>query len=126
MALPERLAAMLGGPGRFRFIVQPIIAILLGIRDGRLDAEAGRPAYAIAVFFVKEGRREALKSGAKTFIKPFVIAVVIDMLVQAYLFHNVRFASALVVGVLLIALPYTLARGLTNRIVRWRKQNRRA
>lgn len=115
---------MLGGPGRFRFIIQPIVAILLGIRDGRLDAKAGRPAYLISVFFVREGRREALESGIKTFAKPFVISVIIDIIVQFYLFHNVRFWSALVVGTLLIALPYSIARGLTNRIVQ-RKSRRR-
>ena len=33
--LPDTLGAMLGGPGRLRFLVQPLIAIALGIRDGR-------------------------------------------------------------------------------------------
>jgi hypothetical protein len=122
MALPERLAAMLGGPGRFRFIVQPIVAILLGIRDGRLEAKAGRRAYLISVFFVREGRWEALRSGIKTFLKPFVVSVIIDIIVQFYLFHNIRLWSALVVGTLLIALPYSIARGLTNRIVQWRNR----
>jgi hypothetical protein len=124
MALPERLAALLGGPGRFRFILQPIVAILLGIRDGRLDAKAGRRAYLISVFFVREGRWEALKSGIKTFNKPFVVSVILDIIVQFYLFRNVRLWSALVVGTLLIALPYSLARGLTNRIIRWRGRRR--
>lgn len=115
---------MLTGPGRFRFIVQPIVAILLGIRDGRRDAMAGRPAYLISVFFTRGGRREALKSGARSFIKPFVVSVVLDMVVQFFLFRDVRIWSAFVVGTLLIALPYSLARGLTNRFVRWRAHHR--
>jgi hypothetical protein len=124
VALQDRLARMLTGPGRFRFVVQPIVAILLGIRDGRLDAKAGRPAYLISVFFTRGERREALKSGAKSFIKPFIVSVVLDIVVQFILFRDVRIWSALVVGTLLIALPYSLARGLTNRIVRWRGRSR--
>jgi hypothetical protein len=124
MALPERLTAMLGGPGRFRFIIQPLVALLLGIRDGRRDAKDGRPAYLISVFFVREGRRKALEDGIRAFGKPFVIAVVMDSVVQFYLFHNVRLGSALVVGTLLIALPYSIARGVTNRIVRWSGRRR--
>ena len=39
--LPKRLT----GPGRFRFILQPLVATLLGIRSGVADARAGRPPY---------------------------------------------------------------------------------
>jgi hypothetical protein len=124
MELSKRLTAMLTGPGRFRFIVQPIVAILLGIRDGRSDARAGRRAYVISIFFVREGRGEALKSGVKAFIKPFVLSVVLDAVVQFYLFRNVRLWSALLVGTLLIALPYSVARGLTNRILQWKARRR--
>lgn len=124
MALQGRLARMLSGPGRFRFIVQPIVAILLGVRDGRLDAKAGRPAFLISVFFTRDGRLEALKSGVKSFVKPFVVSVILDIVVQFFLFRDVRIWSALVVGTLLIALPYSLARGLTNRLVRWRSRSR--
>lgn len=124
MPLQDRLSRMLSGPGRFRFIVQPLVAIILGIRDGRLDAKAGRPAYLISVFFTRGERREALKSGTKSFIKPFVVSVVLDIVVQFFLFRDVRIWSAFVVGTLLIALPYSLARGLTNRFIRWRSRSR--
>src|SRR5262245_41769651 len=39
--IPKRLT----GPGRFRFILQPLVATVLGIRSGRADARAGRPPY---------------------------------------------------------------------------------
>jgi hypothetical protein len=39
------LLARLSGPGAFRFVLQPLVAVLLGIRDGRADAKAGRPPY---------------------------------------------------------------------------------
>jgi len=34
----EDMLARLSGPGRLRFIVQPAIALFLGIRDGARDA----------------------------------------------------------------------------------------
>lgn len=126
VALQDRLARMLSGPGRFRFIVQPIIAILLGIRDGRMDAKAGKPTFLISVFFTRGERLAALKSGAKSFIKPFIVSVILDMVVQFFLFRDVHIWSAFVVGTLLIALPYSLARGLTNRFIRRRNRRRSA
>ncbi len=39
------LPARLTGPGRFRFVLQPTMAILLGLRGGLADAQAGRPPY---------------------------------------------------------------------------------
>lgn len=124
MELQDRLARELSGPGRFRFIVQPLVAILLGIRDGRQDAKAGRPAFLISVFFAKGERLESLKSGVKSFIKPFVVSVILDIVVQVVIFHDIRIWSALVVGTLLIALPYSLARGLTNRFIQRRARHR--
>jgi len=123
LELPERLAQELSGPGRFRFIIQPLIAIILGLRDGRRDAEAGRPAYLISVFFTKGSRLESLRSGARSFVKPFVFAVLLDIVVQLLIFQDLRIWSALVVGTLLIALPYSLARGVTNRFVRRRRRH---
>src|SRR5437763_8998348 len=39
--LPQRFT----GPGRFRFVPQPLVAIFLGWRGGMGDARAGRPTY---------------------------------------------------------------------------------
>ena len=47
--IPKRLA----GPGRFRFILQPLIATILGIRNGLADARAGRPPYLWGICFIR-------------------------------------------------------------------------
>jgi len=118
MSLPEWLEAMLGGPGRLRFVVQPLVAILLGIRDGRRDARAGKPPYVFAVLAVRELRREQLASGVEALTKPLIVAILVDMVVQYLIFRSVRLWSALLVGAVLVALPYAATRALTNRIVR--------
>lgn len=124
LILPDWLEAMLGGPGRMRFILQPLIAILLGIRDGRRDAHAGRPPYVFAVLAVRELRREELASGLETLAKPLVVAILVDMVVQYLIFRSVHLWSALVVGAAIVALPYVVTRALTNRIVRRRGSGR--
>jgi hypothetical protein len=49
--IPLRLT----GPGRFRFVLQPLTAIVLGIRNGLADARAGRPPYLEGLLFCTGG-----------------------------------------------------------------------
>ena len=115
--LPATLEAMLGGPGGLRFVVQPVIAIALGIRDGRRDAAAGRVPYVFGVLFVPTARREELMTGLRTLAKPLAVAIALDALLQYVIVRSVRFWHALLAGTILIAIPYSVARGLTNRYV---------
>jgi hypothetical protein len=41
----QDMMARLSGPGRFRFVLQPLVAILLGARDGKKDARAGEAPF---------------------------------------------------------------------------------
>jgi hypothetical protein len=115
--LPDTIEAMLSGPGRLRFLVQPLLAIALGIRDGRRDAAAGRPPYVIRVLFVHATRKQELMTGLQTLAKPLAFAVVLDAVVQYIIFRSVRLWHALLAGTILIALPYATARSLANRYV---------
>ena len=36
-------AARIGGPLTFRLLIQPVVAVFLGIRSGLKDAKEGRP-----------------------------------------------------------------------------------
>src|SRR5262247_4921296 len=57
--IPKRLV----GPGRFRFLLQPTLAIILGIRSGLADWRAGRPPYLYGILFHRDLRRELVRSG---------------------------------------------------------------
>ena len=61
-------------------------------------------------------RRELLLNGVRHLPKPFLLGVVIDLITQYFIFHRVWLAAALLVGLLLIGLPYSISRGLTNRV----------
>jgi hypothetical protein len=110
------------GAGGFRLIVQPVLAIALGIRDGLQDAARGHPAYFIGLLFHPECRKEMFSTMLANLFKPFVLGVILDFILQYFIFHRAWLIPALLAGLLLIALPYSIARGLTNRIVSVKKR----
>ena len=112
--LPKRLT----GPGRFRFILQPLIAILLGIRGGRADAKAGRPPYVIGVLFDFQHRKELLRSGLESVRDLVAMGIILDAISQLLIYRQVHPGAALVVGPVLICTPYALARAVTTRLAR--------
>jgi hypothetical protein len=112
----DRVAARLTGPMNFRFILQPIVAVALGVRDGRLDAKAGTPPFVHDLLFDPQARREALGSAMKNLIKPVILGTVLDAIVQYQLFGHVRPLGALLVGTGVLGVPYALARSISNRV----------
>jgi hypothetical protein len=116
------MLARLHGPGRFRFILQPTVAILLGIRDGRKDARTGAVPFLWGLIFHKELRPQLLKHGLTAVRNIVAIAILLDLISQYLIFHSVRPGAALVLGPVLIGLPYSFARALANRASRRRGQ----
>jgi hypothetical protein len=117
MGIYETLQELRTGPGQFRFILQPLVAIVLAIRDGRTDARLGAKPYLLAVL---EGERsgEDLRQGFRQISTPFAVAFFMDAAIQICFLHRWRPLASLVVALILIALPYSVMRGLANRAVR--------
>ena len=118
--LPKRLT----GPGRFRFVLQPAVAILLGIRDGLLDARAGRLPYLSNVLFHRGQRRELLLSGFDTIVNLLLMGILLDAIAQWLILGASYPGAAIVIGPVLITIPYVLARALANRVMRLRRSLR--
>jgi hypothetical protein len=114
--IPRRLA----GPGRFRFVVQPVIASLLGIRSGRADARAGRPPYLYGLLFHRGLRAELVRSGFGTVVNLLLMGILLDAVFQWVILGVSHPGAALVVGPVLIVGPYSLARALSNHLARLR------
>ena len=113
--LPQRFT----GTGSFRFILQPALAVLLGVRGGISDAKAGHPPYLFGLFFTAGRRRELLRSGAKAISALLAMGIILDVVFQLILYHEVHPGAALLVGPILICFPYALSRALTTRLARW-------
>jgi hypothetical protein len=118
----QDILSRLSGPGRLRFVIQPTVAILLGVRSGIKDARDGVPPFLWALAFHGERRRALLRSAFISIRDLVAVAILLDVISQFLIFHEVRPGAALLVGPVLITLPYVLARALTNRIVRRRVQ----
>ena len=112
--LPQRFT----GPGRLRFILQPMVASLLGIQGGLADAKAGNPAYLFGLLFAVGRRRELLRSAAAAIANLVAFAIILDVVFQAAIYHSVHPGAALLVGPILICVPYVLSRALTTRLAR--------
>jgi hypothetical protein len=112
--LPQRLT----GPGRFRFIIQPVVAILLGVRGGLVDARAGNPPYLFGLLFAAGRRRELLRSAAAAISTLLAMGIILDIVFQLVLYRQVHPGAALLVGPILVCAPYALSRGLTTRLAR--------
>ena len=113
----EELPRRFTGPGRLRFILQPVLAILLGVRGGLADARAGNPPFLFGLVFDAGRRRALLRSGAAAISTLLAMGIILDLVFQLVLYHAVHPGAALLVGPILICLPYALSRALTNRLV---------
>lgn len=111
----ENLFGRLDGPLHFRIVLQPLMAILFAIRDGRKDAAEGRVPYFWALFTEPGYRRRLLRSGWTSVGKIFVLALILDTLYQFIAFHWFYPGEALAMSFVLAIVPYVLVRGPVTR-----------
>jgi hypothetical protein len=114
----EELPRRFTGPGRLRFILQPSIAIFLGARGGMADARAGRRPYLYGLLAGGVDRKELVRSGWTAIRDLVAMGIVLDAVAQLLIYRQVHPGAALVIGPMLIGLPYAVARALTNRVAR--------
>jgi hypothetical protein len=117
----ETIGRDLSGPGMFggrfqlRLILQPLAAILLGLRFGIRDAKAGKLPFFQDLAQKKCDRGALLKEAARDAIIPLTVALVLDSILQHMINGRVRPFAAVVVGGLLVFLPFLIVRALSNR-----------
>jgi hypothetical protein len=95
---------MFDDPSMIRFIVMPIVGLLLGIRDGHLDAKAATAPFDYTM-------KEMVKA---TYI-PFFMMTFINILAQANSGQGINMLEAVGMGGLCAGLLYTLARNISNQ-----------
>jgi hypothetical protein len=112
------LFGRLDGPLHFRFIFQPLMAVIFAVIDGVKDAKNDKPAYFWAVIANPEHRADLMKDGWKHVGKIFIIGAILDFVYQLIVFRWVYPGELLIVAFLLAIVPYVLLRGPVNRIAR--------
>lgn len=121
----DGLVSRTDGPLKFRFFLQPGMAIFLAVRCGLRDSREGKPPYFWAIFTDPAQRRELLHDGWKSIGRLFILAVVLDCIYQAIELHWIYLSDAILVALLLAIIPYLLVRGPVNRIAAFRKAHGR-
>lgn len=112
----QDVAGRVGGPMSFRLVLQPAMALWLGIRAGLQDGRLGRPPYGWAIFSDASHRRALLRDGWKAVAKVFTAAVVIDVVYQIIALGWAYPFEALFVAFVLACVPYLLIRGAVTRL----------
>jgi hypothetical protein len=115
----ENLLDRPSGPLALRFLMQPIMATILAIRDGIKDAHSGRSPYFWTVVTNPEERGGRLREGVAATAKIMILAVILDVIYQYKELENIYAGEALIVAMLLAFIPYLLIRGPAARIARW-------
>ena len=112
----EGLLSRSTGPLKFRFFLQPAVAIFLAVRGGLRDWRQGKPPF-FWDFLVDSSNRKALfRDFTKSVGKLFLFACVLDCIYQVIVLHWIYPVDAVVVAMLLAIVPYILVRGPVNRI----------
>ena len=116
------------GVGRMRFLFQPVTAIVLGVGSGIRDARLGRPSFFWSLFVHgAQARRTAWRSARAATRDLVALAILLDLISQYLLFPEIHPAASLILGPVLIAVPYALARVLADQLTpRPKPQDHRA
>ena len=114
----DYLQAMWDGPGHLRYFLQPAVAILLALRDGRQDARMGRAPYLLSIFQERSRLGAKLRGLVQQLTLPLVLAIGLDMVLQAVIRGHIRPLFSVAFAVVFVVLPYVVIRALTNRVTR--------
>ena len=112
------LALRLHGPFSFRFVLQPVMALLYAAHDGIADARDQRPAYFWTIFSSRRDRWELLRAGAKAVARVIGLAALMDVVYQLMVLHRLYPLELVVIVALLACVPYLVIRGPVNRVAR--------
>ncbi len=112
----SQLLARPTGPFQFRFILQPLMAVILGVRAGMKDARTHRSPYFQRLRDEPSERGALLRSGLKDVGRLFFIAVVLDCVYQVIEIRWIYPLQAVIVGFVLAVIPYAGVRGPANRL----------
>jgi hypothetical protein len=112
------LTARAHGPFSFRFVLQPLMALIYAARDGIVDARQGRPPYFWTIFTRPGERWELLREGRRAVARVLALGVLIEIVYQLLIFHRIHALQLIVIVLALAFVPYVIARGPINRIAR--------
>jgi hypothetical protein len=122
----QDLMGRVSGPMHLRLYLNPLMAVIFGVRDGFKDGRDGAPPYFWAIFSEPGNRWHLLKNGFVGVSRVLISALVVDAIYQLIELKRLYPGEAILVALILAFLPYLLIRGPANRLARWRDEHRAA
>jgi hypothetical protein len=89
------------GPMRFRFILQPVMAAVAAVRDGRADSMAGHAPFLWTVMSKPEQRAARLREALNATARVILLGVVMDAIYQVLVLKMFYPAEAAVIALVL-------------------------
>jgi hypothetical protein len=108
-----------GGPMTFRFILQPVMALIAALHDGVKDARTGRSPYLWTLLTNAAERGEGLREGLISTARIILLGLGIDTIYQFSVFKTFYPGEAAIMAILLAFVPYLLLRGPVERVAHW-------
>jgi hypothetical protein len=102
----------------FRFILQPLMAVIAAILDGRRDARRSRSPYFLTVLRNREERIGRLREGLNATARIILLGIIMDVIYQLIVLKTFYPVEALIIAVVLAFVPYVFLRGISARIAR--------
>jgi hypothetical protein len=115
----DELTARPSGPMAFRFLLQPVMASVLAIRDGYKDAREGRGPYFWTIIRDPAGRWPRLREGMKAVSRVIALGIVMEAIYQYVVLKGFRPLEMVTIVLLLAFIPYLLVRGPVGRLARY-------
>jgi hypothetical protein len=103
---------------RFRFILQPLMAAIVAIRDGLNDARTGGSPYFWTILGNPPERTRRLNEGLNATARIILLGLVMDAIYQGIVLRRFYPAEAVIVALLFAFIPYVIMRGPSARIAR--------
>jgi hypothetical protein len=102
-------------PMRFRFVLQPLMAVAFAIRDGLRDARAGRAPFFTTILWRPQERATRLREALNATARIILLGLLMDLIYQILVFRRFFPNEAVIIALLLGFVPYVVVRGLATR-----------
>lgn len=114
----EDIVVRPSGPFGVRFIVQPLVAIIIAFLHGVADAKAGRQPYFWSAAHDKNTRWDELMEGLRAVANVLFLAIIFDTIYQLVVLKTFYWFETILVAALLAFVPYLIVRGPAARLAR--------
>jgi hypothetical protein len=113
------IADRIHGPMTFRFILQPVMALIAAIPDGWRDARAGHKSFFWSALWDHDAPTGRLREGFNSIARVILLGIGMDVIYQLKALDQFYPAEAVVMALLLAIIPYFIFRWIVERISRW-------